>query len=1475
MKKHVSILIFLVCLLSFTGISSAQDHLVKIEFNTIRAQLLSVRSTDDHTLIKLPVPGRGFIEFKAIRNSTITDDFAAEYPEILSFDIYSTDDPSLYGVLTVGNEKLYACIASGEGLIGIWPSKSGERNLYKCYSGGNDPENGYVPFMCQQDDSEHAQRMIQEFSDPANSRSAYSSGEKFKTFKLVLICTGEFYEANGGNNNSVNTVITALVNSWNVILKKDLSIRLNLSQSPFLYTDKNTDPFIPDLAGGKTRTTQAVDAIHAKFSSGSYDIGHVLHNHHPDITSNWSSGGLAGVGVVCSNGIGYGSNDGPAKAAGWSGSTFNNDNEFVQLSIHEIGHQFNMLHTFNGTGESCTADNISETTAYEIGSGTTIMSYNGVCGAGQNIQPSGEPDNYYHINSLERAISFIAATTCGSSVNVNNIPPVVNAGQDYTIPKNSAFVLTGSATDANNDIMTYSWEQYDEDGSGIPTQGLIGSNAANNSKAPLFRSYPPSLDPKRYFPDMDYILLGENKNLSFEALPAIARTMKFRFTVRDNNVASGGVAWDENLITVAGNSGPFEITSQNTATTLVTDGTGSFTVKWNVSGSDKAPVSCSKVDIFFSSNGGKTFPYFLETTANDGEHTLLIPDYSTFEGRIMVKSNNNIFFDVNNADIKVQAPCAPEAATFTPTTNLKYDYNKSSNPNLDLNLIPAYGKVITKFSGSTTTSDKPSNLVYFNQDNNQCTISANEVTYDIFKFYITVSGSYTFENTGTNGLVINIYQGEYDEIDLCNNMIATNAVKPVGSPSVTISNSMTLNLTEGKTYYLRIGSFSSTFPPLPASYNVNLKTKPAGALMYDNIPSPGTNYFYTFLAYNSVTQKVHVINIGSDFRDLIPDFGLYYVKGVCVAKNDSTAFMQFVGKTVTEIEEAIYKFEICADFSSNFITIEIVAPKCDLSNVSFKDILCNDNSTTSDPKDDYITFTLLAHYGTFTDTFSFKHLDPGFITPDYGKFGTESAFRLRNGSAGNGNALFTMMYKKGNCTHNLTVTDPGICSDCDNAPARINEFNYEGESNTEFVEVYIPDPQPTKIKSYFVELYNGTNGTKYAEKSLDSMNVTTGDAGTFYVWENIDIQNGSPDGIALIGECGDVIEFKSYEGIFTASEGKAKGIKSVDVGVAEISNYPGNSSLQLIGQSWEYTVGYNTRGKVNSSGPCNIITTGLKDTLCNNNGTPSNPTDDYLTFSCNPIGNQLIGKYKLVSANTKFTPETADFGSFMNFKADKGTAGKGNIDIELMSLDSANCTTEFTIFDNKTCSPECAITNSNLSEIHCNENTTSTNISDDYLWFYLDPKGFNLSGKYIAEVNKGTITPVSVDFGVNTYFNLQPGSAGAGDVELTIKDINNPSCKFKSIIKDRGPCSPNATSDADLKKRYVTLFPNPADDILYLTTEYAEIVKFRIFNIVGRCVISEKIDSKIDVSKLSGSVYLIIFYDKNNSMLEIQKFVKK
>ena len=1461
--------------ISFITILNAQDHFVKIDFEKIKQEVISVRSTDDYAFVSLPIPDRGFIEFKAIKNTTITDDFAKDHPEIKSFDIICPDDPTFYGALTIDDEKLYASIMSNKGIIGIWPVRRGERDLYKCYLGNSDPEHGYSPVICQQDASEHAQRMIQEWNEPIQSRSTFTSGEKLKTFKLVLICTGEFYEANGGTNTAVNALITAIVNGWNVILKKELSIRLTLTQSPFLYTDKNTDPFIPDEAGGNSRPTQAVDAIHAKFSAGSYDIGHVLHNHHPNITADWSSGGVAGLGVVCSNSTFFGTTGGPNKAAGWSGSSYNDGNDFIQLSIHEVGHQFNMTHTFNGTGESCT-DNISETTAYEIGSGTTIMSYNGVCSDEQNIPPSGELDNYYHVNSLERAINFIAASTCGTLSNTNNISPIANAGNDYTIPKNTPFMLAGSATDENSDILSYCWEQYDEDGTGAPTQGLIGSNAANNSIAPLFRSYPPTDNPVRYFPGLNYILMGENKNSTFEALPAVARTMKFRFTARDNNNAGGGVAWDENMITVVSNSGPFEITSQNTPTTLTSDGTGTFTVQWNVANTDNPPVSCSNVDILFSIDGGKTFPFLLASTENDGVHTLAIPDYSTVAGRIMIKAHDNIFFDVNNADIKVQSPCAPLGANFTPTTNYKYDHNKTSKPNLDLNLIPAYGQAITKFSGSITTSDEPSNLVYLNEGTGQCTIAGNDVTYDIFKFYVSISGSYTFLNSGTAGLVLNIYQDEYNELDLCGNMIGTNAIKTTGSSTVTISNILKVDLIAGKEYYIRISSFSPTFPVQPANYSITPAIKPTGALMYDNIPSPGPNYFYTFVAYNAMTEKIHTISESSDFRGLITDFGIYYVKGISVAKSDSMDFMQYVDKTISEVEDSIFEFALCAELSSNQISIEIIEPKCDLSTVNINNIICHDNETGTDPYDDYISFSLLASYGSYTDTFSFKHLDSGFITPDSGKFGTESEYRLYDGSAGNGEVTFTMKYKNDFCSYSITISDPGFCSDCENAPARINEFHYdnEGIDENEFIEVYIPDPQPAVLERYSIELYNGSNGTKYAEKTLDSMTMTNDATGAYYVWGFAGMQNGSPDGIALIGECGDVLEFLSYEGDFTATDGKANGLNSVDVGVAELSSSPLNSSLQLVSDNWKYTVGYNTKGLINDEGPCIIVSPGMKDNLCNNNETTYDPTDDYITFKCKPLGNKLTGQYKLVSTSTKIIPEIADFGVETSFQTEEGTTGKGDIIVELISLDSANCTSGFILIDNGSCSPHCKIVSSNISEINCDQNSTSADTLDDFLWFYIEPSGFNLGEQYAVQVNKGTISPIIADFGTKTHFNLQPGSAGGGDIELTITDISSSSCILKNIITDLGPCSPDATSYEEMK-RFVTIFPNPVHDQLFLSTENDEISSYIIVDIVGRKVLIGRFSNKIDVSELCGSVYFILFYDKNNLLFEIQKFIKE
>jgi subtilisin-like proprotein convertase family protein len=112
---------------------------------------------------------------------------------------------------------------------------------------------------------------------------------------------------------------------------------------------------------------------------------------------------------------------------------------------------------------------------------------------------------------------------------------------------------------------------------------------------------------------------------------------------------------------VANNSGPFLVTNPNVASVIWTEG-GVATVAWDVAGTTLAPVSCAKVDILLSIDGGFTYPYTLATNVdNDGNHTVLVPVGSaTNTARVRVKAANNIFFDISNFNFKIQAPTVPD-----------------------------------------------------------------------------------------------------------------------------------------------------------------------------------------------------------------------------------------------------------------------------------------------------------------------------------------------------------------------------------------------------------------------------------------------------------------------------------------------------------------------------------------------------------------------------------------------------------------------------------------------------------------------------------------------------------------------------------------------------------------------------------------------------------------------------------------------
>ncbi|RIK38831.1 MAG: hypothetical protein DCC55_19870 [Chloroflexi bacterium] len=132
----------------------------------------------------------------------------------------------------------------------------------------------------------------------------------------------------------------------------------------------------------------------------------------------------------------------------------------------------------------------------------------------------------------------------------------------------------------------------------------------------------------------------------------------------------------------------------------------------------------------------------------------------------------------------------------------------------------------------------------------------------------------------------------------------------------------------------------------------------------------------------------------------------------------------------------------------------------------------------------------------------------------------------------------------------------------------INEFHYDNVSTDvdEFIE--IAGPAGTDLTGWTLSLYNGQGGAPYG--SPVALSGVLGDEGegfgalAFFI---APLQNGSPDGIALVDDTGAVRQFLSYEGAFTATGGPALGLTSVDVGVTQSDTTPIGSSLQLMGAS--------------------------------------------------------------------------------------------------------------------------------------------------------------------------------------------------------------------------------------------------------------------------------------------------------------------
>lgn len=601
-----------------------------LNFDAMKTALQAAPTRDfsgaiSSTIVSFPNASGDLEQFSIYESSVMEPELAAKYTDIQSYVGQGITNPSSKIYLTTTIFGLHGMVLSDKGTYYIDPFTTNLKG-YMVYD--KKSLTNTKTFMCL-----NTEEATEELQNQTNSTLIDDS--VFRSYRMAMACTIEYaaYHVNaaisagtitsGATEAQKKAVVLAAMNvtvsRMNSVYENDMSLRMVLVANNDAVIFITSDNFNNTNAG--TLINQSQTVIDNVIGFNNYDIGH---------TVSTGGGGLAALGSVCTS----------SKASGITGSNAPVGDPFdIDYVAHEVGHQFGGSHTFNN---SC-GGNRSSNQAVEPGSGSTIMAYAGICPS--NVQNNS--DAYFHAISIAQMSAHVnGAGSCAASFDNSNAPPVIQSLSNYTIPKGTAFVLTGVATDDSTTPLTYCWEQTNAG------QTTALPSASASTSVPNFRSLTPSLSPKRYFPSLNNVLVG-NLSPTWEVIPNVARTMNFALTVRDNSVPDGGQTSRQNMtVTFNGTAGPFQVTSQNTAATWFPG--QSQTVTWNVAGTNLAPVSTTNVKILLSTDGGYNYNIVLaESTPNDGSHAITVPAIDAPFCRIMVMPVDNIYFAVNSATFSI------------------------------------------------------------------------------------------------------------------------------------------------------------------------------------------------------------------------------------------------------------------------------------------------------------------------------------------------------------------------------------------------------------------------------------------------------------------------------------------------------------------------------------------------------------------------------------------------------------------------------------------------------------------------------------------------------------------------------------------------------------------------------------------------------------------------------------------------------
>ncbi len=613
-----------------------EKNLYDLDLTSLKSNLANAPQRNSNarissTIISLPNADGINERFNVYENSIMDPALAAKYPDIKSYIGIGIDSPTstvYFSMSPLGFKSM--TLHADKSAVFIEPF-SKDLKTYSVYK-KSDKKQNLSPFECS---------VIHKAEPRIGSNSELlrpnADDSTLRTFRLALSTTGEYTAHFGGTKALALSAMNASMTRVNGVFEKDFSARMVLipNTDAVIYTNASTDPYTSSYNSELQSTLTSV------IGEANYDVGHVF-------VKGTDNGNAGCIGCVCVNG---------SKGSAFTSSqTPSGDNFDIDFVAHEIGHQFGANHTFSMNNEG-TGVNM------EPGSGSSIMGYAGI--TSQDIQ--AHSDAYFHAASIQQVTNNIKAKTCQTNTATGNAVPTAGAGLDFTIPKSTPFMLTGTGTDANGDALTYNWEQFDSASSS--QTGASSAASATKTSGPTFRSYDSSTSPVRYFPRMASVLTGATTTagteITVEALPSVARTMNFRLTVRDNRAGGSANNSDDMVVTVNATAGPFAVTAPNTAVSYV--GGSSQAITWNVAGTTANGVNCANVDILISTNAGTTWTTLLAGTPNDGTENVTIPNTAGTTNRIMIKGSNHIFFDVSNTNFTITAGSSDTVAPSAPT----------------------------------------------------------------------------------------------------------------------------------------------------------------------------------------------------------------------------------------------------------------------------------------------------------------------------------------------------------------------------------------------------------------------------------------------------------------------------------------------------------------------------------------------------------------------------------------------------------------------------------------------------------------------------------------------------------------------------------------------------------------------------------------------------------------------------------------